>query len=319
MIKKILKIIDEKKIISQREIAEYLNISLGSVNKNIKIALLKELILVERISYRESKYTLTTKGKDFFKQHEDISIAIVLLAGKVKSLNKSLGEVFLEDQPLIERHIKVLEKNKVKKIIFVVEEKNEYYSNLEKKYRGIQFIENKLYKKTGNMYSLYLTRSHIQEDFLLLDGDLVYESKVIDEILKNSKKNITVIDKNIDERDDILYVDTKENRLKNLSKDRLSLQNISGQLIGISKIEYKSYLKMINKFTKINNSMYFYEYFFSDIDIFEKFYILEKDDIIWGEIDNLKQYKYLLKYILPKLREENESKNSSNLSCWYGN
>lgn len=185
-----------------------------------------------------------------------------------------------------------------------MEEKNEYYSNLENKYRNIQFIENKLYKKTGNMYSLYLTRNYIQEDFLLLDGDLVYQSKIIAEILENSNKNVTLIDKNIGERDDILYVDIKENRLINLSKDRLSLQNISGQLIGISKIEYKSYLKMINKFTKINNSMYFYEYFFSDKEIFEEFDTLEKDNIIWGEIDNLKQYKYLLKYILPKLREE---------------
>lgn len=304
LIKKIFKLISQKNLISQREIAEYLNISLGSVNKNIKIALLKELILVERISYRESKYTLTTKGKEFLKQQEDVSIAVILLAGKIKSLNISLGEVFLENQTLAERHIKILQKNKVKRIIFVVEEKNKYYFNLENKYKDIQFIENKLYKKTGNMYSLYLTRNYIQEDFLLLDGDLVYESKAIGEILKNSNKNITLIDKNIDERDDILYVDTKENTLINLSKDKLSLQNISGQLMGISKIEYRNYLKMINKFTKIKNSMYFYEYFFSDEEIFEKFYTLEKDDIIWGEIDNLKQYKYLLKYILPKLREE---------------
>ncbi|MGL5621751.1 winged helix-turn-helix transcriptional regulator [Cetobacterium sp.] len=304
MIKKILKLIFKKNLITQREISEYLDISLGSVNKNIKMALLKELILVERISYRESKYILTPKGKDFLNQQENTSLAIILLAGKVKSLDRSLGEVFLEDKTLVERHIWILEKNKIEKIIFVVEEKNEYYSNLENKYKNIQFIENKLYKKTGNMYSLYLTRSRIQEDFLLLDGDLVYESDIIDEILKNTKKNITVIDKNIDERDDILYVDTKENRLKNLSKDRLSLQNISGQLMGISKIEYKSYLKMIGKFTKINNSMYFYEYFFSDKEIFEEFYTLEKNNIIWGEIDNLKQYKYLLKYILPKLREE---------------
>ena len=194
MIRKILKLISQKNIISQREIAEYLNISLGSVNKNIKIALLKELILVERISYRESKYILTIKGKEFLKQQGDIAIAVVLLAGKVKKLNTSLGEVFLENQTLVERHIKILEKNKVEKIIFVVEEKNEYYSNLENRHKDIQFIENKFYKKTGNMYSLYLARNYIQEDFLLLDGDLVYESSVIEEILKNLNKNITLID-----------------------------------------------------------------------------------------------------------------------------
>lgn len=304
MIYKILKLISEKKLISQREIAEYLDISLGSVNKNLRKALAESLIKVERITYRESKYDLTKKGEIFIIKSDKVCTSVILLARKIQKTNESLGLIKLKNKTLIEKHIEVLKKNNIKKIIFVIEEKIQYYYELEKKYSNIKFVENKLYKKTGNMYSLYLTRNFIQEDFLLLDGDLVYESKVIDEILKNSNKNVTLIDKNIDEREDILYVDTKENKLINLSKDRLSLQNISGQLIGISKIEYKNYLKMISKFTKINNSMYFYEYFFSDKEIFEEFDTLEKDNIIWGEIDNLKQYKYLLKYILPKLMEE---------------
>lgn len=304
MIYKILKLISEKKLISQREIAEYLDISLGSVNKNLRKALVESLIEVERITYRESKYNLTKKGEIFIIKSDKVCTSVILLARKVQKTNESLGLIKLRNKTLIEKHIEVLKKNNIKKIIFVIEEKIQYYCELEKKYSNIKFIENKIYKKTGNMYSLYLARNFIQEDFLLLDGDLVYQSKIIAEILENSKKNLTLIDKNIDERDDILYVDTKENKLINLSKDRLSLQNISGQLIGISKIEYKNYLKMIDKFTKINNSMYFYEYFFSDKEIFEEFNTLEKENIIWGEIDNLKQYKYLLKHILPKLMEE---------------
>lgn len=94
---------------------------------------------------------------------------------------KRLTKIFIADEELIGKDL----------IVLILENRLFYgqgFTGILKKYRNIQFIENKLYKKIGNIYSLYLTRNFIQEDFLLLDGDLVYESKIIYEILKNSKK-----------------------------------------------------------------------------------------------------------------------------------
>lgn len=304
MIKKIIKLISEKNIISQREIAGYLDISLGSVNKKLNKIIDLNLVSRERISYRESKYNLTEKGKKYLLEHREYFTAVILLAGEVKKIDKTVGEIEVGDKTLVERHIEQLLEKGIKNIIIVVGKNISYYLELKEKYSNIEIIENKKYKTTGNMYSLYLARNLIQSNIILLDGDIIYEKLLLDELISSNHENLTIVDKNIEDTEDCLFVDCRDGKLLNLSKDRFSIQNISGQLIGISKITYKNYLKMIENFTKINNSMYFYEYFFFDKEVFHEMNTLEKESVIWAEVDNLKQYKHLLKNILPKLREE---------------
>ncbi|MEG0237041.1 NTP transferase domain-containing protein [Cetobacterium sp.] len=302
MITKILKILLENNTMSQRKISEYLDISLGSVNKYLNQAIEQDLLLKEVISYRKTKYTLTEAGRKSIKD-EGVSTAVILIAGKSKDFEVSVGQLEVGKETLIESHIKKLRACKIKRIILIVGFNKEYFINLKKVYNDIEIIENKNYKNTGNMYSLYLARNQIQEDFLLIDGDIVYEKNIIKNILDNKQKNISVITKVLKNTQDTLYTDIENERLVGLSKDKYSLQNISGQLVGISKIQYKFFLKMIEKFSKINNSLYFYEYFFIDKTIFDNFYCLKMDNLIWGEIDNKKQYKHILDNILPKLME----------------
>lgn len=304
MIKKILQLLSENSLISQRRIAEYLDISLGSVNKYIKKLLEEEFIEIENISYREKKYYLTEKGKEILGENKKISLAVVLLAGKSKNLKKSIGELEIENETIVERHIRLLTELQIEKIILVVGYNSNFYFNLKKKYKNIEIVENKNYLNTGNMYSLYLARNLIQKDFLLIDGDIIYSKNLVEDLIKNENKNIGIVDRNIELQDDAVFVEIEDNRLENISKDRYSLQNISGQLIGINKIQYRNYLKMIDRFSNIKNSLYFYEYFFKDKNIFEEFFCLEEENLVWGEIDNKKQYRYILENILPKLKEE---------------
>lgn len=301
MLKKILKLLSEEEVISQRKISKYLNISLGSVNKYLNQALLLDLLTKEEISYREKKYFLTEKGKNFLNKEAKINLAVILLAGKPKNISSSVGELKVESENIITRHLKLLKKNEISNVVLVVGYNADYYKKIKYKDLNIEIVENKNYRNTGNMYSLYLAKDFIQEDFLLIDGDLVYNENLLMEILKSKEKNVALVEENIRKQDDCVYVDLKNNMLKNLSKDKSSLENISGQLIGIHKIQYRNYLKMIEKFEKINNSFYFYEYFFKDPEIFNEFYCLQKDNFIWGEVDNLKQYKYVLEHVTPIL------------------
>ena len=58
----------------------------------------------------------------------------------------------------------------------------------------ISYIENKIYDKTNNIYSLWLAREYLNEDTLLLEGDMFFEKKIIDLLLSNKSENSMVVD-----------------------------------------------------------------------------------------------------------------------------
>lgn len=299
---KIISLIHENSIISQRKISEYLNISLGSVNKYINSLLNEGCLIKENISYRETKYIITDSGNELLKSNNNrIKTAVILAAGETLDFNKPVGFLEILNSTLIERTIKLLSKYNIDKIIIAAGYKAEYYKKLAKEYSNLKIIENKKYKTTGNMYSLYLLRKHLQEDFILLEGDLIFEENIISLLLNSKDKNVTMIDTSISDKEDSLYVTTKKNELLNISKGKYSLEKISGELIGISKLKYSSYLKMLDKFTQIENKLFFYEYSFLDKNIFSDLKCISSKENIWGEIDNQKQYEYIKNNIVKSL------------------
>lgn len=296
--RKIISLIHENNIISQRKISEYLNISLGSVNKYINSLLNDGCLTKEIISYRKIKYFITPSGEEFLTNKNSIKVAVILAAGETLDFDKPVGFLKIFDSTLIERTIKLLSKYNIEKIIIASGYKSEFYKKLLKKYPNIKIIENKKYKTTGNMYSLYLLRKYLQEDFILLEGDLVFEETLIPLLLNSKEKNVTLIDTSVSNKEDSLYVTIKNGELLNISKGKYSLEKISGELIGISKLKYNSYLKMLDKFTQIENKLFFYEYSFLDKNIFPDLKCISSEEKLWGEIDNQKQYEYIKNNIL---------------------
>ena len=299
--RKIISLIHENNIISQRKISEYLNISLGSVNKYINSLLNDGCLTKEIISYRKIKYFITPSGEEFLTNKNSIKVAVILAAGETLDFDKPVGFLKIFDSTLIERTIKLLSKYNIEKIIIASGYKSEFYKKLLKKYLNIKIIENKKYKTTGNMYSLYLLRKYLQEDFILLEGDLVFEETLIPLLLNSKEKNVTLIDTSVSNKEDSLYVTIKNGELLNISKGKYSLEKISGELIGISKLKYNSYLKMLDKFTQIENKLFFYEYSFLDKNIFPDLKCISSEEKLWGEIDNQKQYEYIKNNILKSL------------------
>ena len=110
--------------------------------------------------------------------------AIILAAG----MGRRLGE-FTSDNTkcmlevngvrLIDRMLGQLSKLNLSRIVIVIGYEGEKLrSYLTKNYPSypIEFVENKVYDRTNNIYSLWLARGFIaEEDTLLLESDLIYE------------------------------------------------------------------------------------------------------------------------------------------------
>lgn len=130
--------------------------------------------------------------------------AIILAAGMGKRLKELTKEntkcmIKVNNQTLIERLLNQLDAHNLNKIIIVVGYKSQIlidYIHTLKIQTPIEFIENKIYDKTNNIYSLSLAKEKLcEDDTLLFESDLIFEDSIIDLLLKDERKNIALIDK----------------------------------------------------------------------------------------------------------------------------
>ena len=65
------------------------------------------------------------------------------------------------------------------------------------RFRGlsITYVENELFDRTNNIYSLWLARREITEDLLLLEGDLIFEPELLVDLLDVPYENVAVVDR----------------------------------------------------------------------------------------------------------------------------
>lgn len=129
---------------------------------------------------------------------------MILAAGMGKRLGALTDKqtkcmVKLHGSTLLERSLDALVGAGVANIVLVVgymsagvrELIGDAYSNVP-----VTYVENPDYKTTNNVYSLYLARNELgKDDTLLLESDVVYESKILDQLLANPSPNVVVVDR----------------------------------------------------------------------------------------------------------------------------
>lgn len=130
--------------------------------------------------------------------------AIILAAGMGKRL-KELTEhntkcmVRVNGETLIERMLSQLDALTLERIVIVVGYKQEvlkdYIRELPTK-TPIIFVENTIYDKTNNIYSLYLAKDYLLEkDTLLLESDLIFEDAILEELVNDERDTLALVDK----------------------------------------------------------------------------------------------------------------------------
>ncbi len=176
--------------------------------------------------------------------------AVILAAGmgkRLKELTKDNTKCMVQVNgvTLIERMLRILDKKNLSRIVIVVgyEGKKliDYVNGLNIQTR-ICYVENSIYDKTNNIYSLYLAKDYlVQEDTLLLESDLIFEEKVIDLLLQDEWDSLALVDKFENWMDGTCLVLDSENNITDF---------VPGKLLKFS--EKAKYYKTVNiyKFSK---------------------------------------------------------------------
>ena len=184
--------------------------------------------------------------------------AIILAAGMGKRLgslteNNTKCMVKVNGTSLIERMLAQLEKTPIERIVIVVGYKSE---NLKSFIGGLNyskpivFVENKVFDKTNNIYSLALAKNFlVQDDSILLESDLIFEDEILDLLIDSPLPNVALVSKYQSWMDGTMVCIDKENKITNfISKSSFKFEDT------------ESYYKTVNiyKFSK---------------DFCEKFYV----------------------------------------------
>lgn len=130
--------------------------------------------------------------------------AIILAAGMGKRLGKytkggTKCMVKVNGKALIEYAIDSLQAAGVTNITLVVGYKAEKLKSfIQKRYSDstIEYIENPIYDKTNNIYSLWLAKEVLcSDDCILLESDLIYKPELIADIIESPEPNLAAVSK----------------------------------------------------------------------------------------------------------------------------
>lgn len=130
--------------------------------------------------------------------------AVILAAGmgkRLKNLTKNNTKcmVRVNGITLIERMLRQIDAQHLSRIIIVVGYEGakliDYIATLDVQ-TSIMFVNNPIYDKTNNIYSLALAKDWlIKDDTILFESDLIFEDDVLNTLLSDPRENLALVDK----------------------------------------------------------------------------------------------------------------------------
>jgi 2-aminoethylphosphonate-pyruvate transaminase len=190
-------------------------------------------------------------GRETSGSHDHrIRTAVILAAGMGVRLQDRgertpKGCLRLGDKTIVEESVLQLLAVGIQRIVIVTGHLAEQFQPLQARYQAVQLVHNPHFADSGTMYSLYCARDYVDESFLLLEADLVYERRALTTCLRNPSENVILL-ASVSNTGDECYVETHDGHLVAISKNRESLgSEVPGEMVGISKVSRSLFSLMI--------------------------------------------------------------------------
>jgi phosphoenolpyruvate phosphomutase len=196
-------------------------------------------------------------------------------------------------ETILERQIRLLSECGIKEFIITTGPFKEQLANVTKKYENLKFIfvENPDYKNTNYIVSMNNANNFLDDDVLLMHGDLVFNKKLIEKILKDPRKSICLYneEKKLPEKD--FKGRFKENILKEVSINIFDGDCYAFQpLYKLSKSDIEVWKNKVAEFVSNGNVKVYAENALNEItDEISIYGLSYKNDYI-EEIDNEDDY-----------------------------
>jgi len=234
--------------------------------------------------------------------------AIILAAGLGKRLgnltqNNTKCMVEIHGKTLIERSLDNLSAAGVTRVVLVIGyEGQKVIDLLGDTYAKMElvYVENPIYDKTNNIYSLYLAKDYLTDrDTILLESDLIYDAEILTKLIAADAPNLAVVAKYESWMDGtVVTVDENNNILNFIPKSHFDYQQLNKyyKTVNIYKLSKNfsssHYVPFLEAYCKALGHNEYYEQVLRVITLLEnsdlKAYKVDTEK--WYEIDDIQDY-----------------------------
>ena len=174
-----------------------------------------------------------------------INTAVILAAGMGIRLREVIGScpkglLEINGESLIVRSLQLLKKVGIDKVLIVTGFQEEFYHQHLKKQKNIpnlEFVHSPRYSESGSMHSLFVARSYLKEDFLLLESDLLYESRALKTVLNFEGSDVVLASGKTGSKDEVYIYGGDNEKLVEIDS---KLGIVCGEIKAISKLPRKN-------------------------------------------------------------------------------
>ena len=197
--------------------------------------------------------------------------AIIIAAGSGKRISKEIKNtpkslIRVNEKPIIQHQIDVLKKMNVQKIIVITGPNSEKFD-----LKQVQYVRDNNFEHHDILGSLFEAKEHIKNDILILYSDIIFELKIIEDVIHSHNDIAIAVDMNWEEK----YQDRTEHprmeaenvlidNNKKIIKIKKNIQNepnCIGEFLGILKLSSNGSKIFVSKHQELvkNNIGKFHE------------------------------------------------------------
>ena len=191
-------------------------------------------------------------------------------------------------ETIISRQVNLLLRNWINDIVittwFAANLLEEYCNSL-KLPLNIKYIQNPIYTETNYIYSIYCAKEYLEDDIILMHGDLVFDEKVLREVINNLQScMVTSSTVPLPEKDFKAVVNNW--LIKKIWIEFFESSVMAMPLYKLNKIDWMIWLNNIIKFCDQWKTNVYAENAFNEISDLCKIMCLDIKDGFCAEIDN---------------------------------
>lgn len=158
------------------------------------------------------------------------------------------------------------------------------------------FVKNPVYSETNYIYSIYCAREVLDDDIVMMHGDLVFEKSVFEEVIKSERSCMTVSSTlPLPEKDFKAVIDG--DRIKAVGVEFFESALAAQPLYLIKREDWKIWLSRIADFCESDNRKCYAEKAFNEVSDNCKIYTFDFMDRLCAEVDTPEDLATVVKMI----------------------
>ncbi len=147
------------------------------------------------------------------------------------------------------------------------------------------FVKNPVYRDTNYIYSIYCAREHLDDEILLMHGDLVFEYEVLEKIV-SSPTSCMVVSSTLPLPEKDFKAVTKDGIVHKVGIEFFNDAMATQALYHLRKEDWKLWLDRIVAFCEVGNTKVYAENALNELEGAANIHALDIRDLLCAEIDN---------------------------------